>query len=92
MSITAIYFVRPVPIPGTSRREESFSEAEGWAIALEGGSVLLHHPATQNVKALQFRVVGVGYCVPDASWSFPSDVAVVAPRAATPPMVKAVKR
>lgn len=71
MSIERVVFVQQVPVPGTPIRTEYFTAPE-WVIAIgttEGCiDVRLHRPAnpSQNITEVpRFRVVGVGFCVPE---------------------------
>ena len=61
-----VHFERPIPVGGTSVREEHFSEEEGWRIEIRGGEVVLSRPADGIRPATPaFRVVNVGFCAKD---------------------------
>lgn len=68
MILPYIMFCVPVPVVGTSLRCDEFDSRSGWLIEEGDGCITLSRPAnpSQNVPAVPaFRVVGVGYCVPD---------------------------
>jgi hypothetical protein len=82
--IKHVAFVQPIPVLGTSKRQDQFSWPE-WRIQQIDAGVRLYRPEAQNVPEVPwFDVVGVGFCIgqerDDAAQSAdtsngPSDVA-----------------
>lgn len=59
----AVHFVQPVPVFGTSSREDYFAEPD-WQVSVDGNSVVLYRPEKGvRPEVPAFRVVGVGFAV-----------------------------
>lgn len=68
MIVPYVQFVSPVPILGTSERQEHFSAEQGWVLEVFGDTVTLRREARQNVPAVPGYVVrGVGFCSPQVT-------------------------
>lgn len=76
MRVDRIVFVQQVPVPYSTIRTEYFN-APDWCVTVEGADVILYRPANpqQNIPGIPpFRVVGVGFTIPEPDACEPDPV------------------
>ncbi len=72
MIVSHVQFIRPIPVLGSSKREEQFYASDGWLIEVHDYGVTLSRPANPEQNILEtsaFCTCGVGYSVPAPSVS-----------------------